>query len=280
MNYLNVQQTIDLLNKDLPQNTIPYGMTQLAELCRNGHTTPLFYYSKCLDRIDPNYDPEHDCPISIKPCTFSGYLSADSFTSLANLINEHTGQPVKLHNATVYEIIKAGYSGEHAKQFVKGDKVALCSTAHDGHPQNVMTTYDLKEHDAATVTLNDLLFHIEQVQDYIALQQVDDLTTPEQQRIAELESEVIDLKEQLSRQADTPADDDKELTYKSQEAVSRLLNVLFYKASMSIDATDGTTNTNIYNYSRKPSVDTPISKNFISSWIKRVQQLRIETGSK
>lgn len=166
MSYLDVQQTLELLNKELPPNQVRYGLTQLADLCRREHLTPLFYYDKCLDLLERGYDPEHDDQ-PIKPSTFSGYLSADR---LQSLVNKPTSQPVKQYSAIVYETITADYV-----ELTKGDRVALCSTAHDGNPQNTISTYDLKESDAATVTHDDLVFPTEQVQDYIKLVKCEEL---------------------------------------------------------------------------------------------------------
>lgn len=96
------------------------------------------------------------------------------------------------------------------------------------------------------------------------------------QKIAGLEAENDQLNEKLSKQ-EYRLTDDKELEPNSQAAVTRLLNVLFYKAGYDVQSHSGTTNKNIVTYSEHPSVNTPITKGFLTPWIKRVQQLRIET---
>jgi hypothetical protein len=292
MNYLDVQQTLDLLNKDLPPNQVRYGLTQLADLCRRGreHLTPLFYYDKCLDLLERGYDPEHDDQ-PIKPSTFSGYLSADS---LQSLVNKTTSPPVTLYSAIVYETYKADYV-----ELTKGDRVALCSTAHDGNPQNTISTYDLKAHDAATVTHDDLRFSYDELNSYIFKHYITDLTTPEQQHIAKLESDLkqinadnAKLESQLAQahadnaklrqQNSTPANDDKELPHNSQAAVTRLLNVLFHMGGHDdLSAHSGTLNQQLVNYSRQERLGgASITKNFVSDWIQRVEQLRIDTEVK
>lgn len=72
-------------------------------------------------------------------------------------------------------------------------------------------------------------------------------------------------------------EDNKELEPSSIAAVTRLLNVLFYKADYEISAHSGTLNKQLIEYSKHPSVNTSISKGFLTPWLKRVQQLRIET---
>lgn len=90
-------------------------------------------------------------------------------------------------------------------------------------------------------------------------------------QIANLERQ---LKQANTALADVPADE-AELNPKTQTAVTRLLNVLFHKAEMNIEAHKGTTNKNIVNSSI--SLNAKITEKPVSHWIKQVQQLRIET---
>lgn len=221
---------------------------------------------------------------TVEPCSFSGYLTADSLISLIHNHAAAAPSTTKLNYATVYEAIEAGYTWdiENKKQFANGELVALFKGQwrYDDYPPK--TTQDRTQSDTFTVTPAMILFSSDEVEAYANLLHFDDLTTPDQQRIAELESQLAQAhadNAKLRQQNSTPAAD-KELTHKSQEAVTRLLNALFHKADLNIEAHDGTTNKNIYEYSRHPSIDTPITKVFISDWIKRVQQLRLDTKEK
>nr|WP_181717001.1 hypothetical protein [Psychrobacter sp.]QJS05571.1 hypothetical protein [Psychrobacter sp.] len=100
------------------------------------------------------------------------------------------------------------------------------------------------------------------------------------QRIAELTKQL----EQAHADNDLlrkKLDDHKELQPSSTAAVTRLLNVLFYKLDYDVSAHSGTLNKQLIEYSKHPSVNAKISKGFLVPWLKRVQQLRIEaeTGS-
>lgn len=169
MRYYTAQQTLELLNKELPHNPLPYDLAQLADLCSRAVLTPVFYYSKCLDRIDPENiaAAQHQ---TIEPCTFSGYLTADSLISLIHA-PATTAHSISIDYATVYEVIKAGYkwlvSNTFSRLFIKGELVVLCGHEQAHDDRYPMSTNDLKEHDAASVTLNDLLFPSEQVQVFI-----------------------------------------------------------------------------------------------------------------
>lgn len=286
MNYYTAQQTIELLNKELPHSRIPYDLPQLADLCRREVLTPVFYYSKCLDRIDPQ-NIAHAQPQTIEPCTFSGYLTR---CSLINLIHAPATTPhsIRIDYATVYEVIKAGYKwlidNAFSRLFIKGELVVLCGHEQAHDDRYPMTTHDLKEHDAASVTLNDLLFPSEQVQRYITTHDFADVSTPEQQRIAELESQLAQAhadNDQLRRQHSKPADDDKELQPNSQAAVTRLLNVLFHMGGHDLSAHSGTLRERLISYSKHPDLGgESISEGFLTPWLKRVQQLRIDVDDK
>lgn len=272
MRYYTAQQTLELLNKELPHNPLPYDMAQLADLCRRDTITPIFYYQRYAHHIDAEtFEP---LP---QPHLFKCYLTS---TDLLMLFNSQTAR-VSINRATIYE-------ARNSTHLQAGDEVLL--TDNNFHycfevlkDSDFYNAFFTTPDSPYSVTLNDLLFPSEQVQRYIAWHDFADVTTPEQQRIAELESELAQAhadNEQLRRQHSAPADDDKELEANTQAAVTRLLNVLFHMSGHDLSAHSGTLNKNIYDYSRHPSIETPITKVFISDWIKRVQQLRIDTKEK
>lgn len=106
-------------------------------------------------------------------------------------------------------------------------------------------------------------------------------------RSDELQAKIAELEKQLEQaQADNDllrkkVEDNKELEPSSTAAVTRLLNILFYKLDYDVSAHSGTLNKQLIEYSKHPSINTKISKGFLTPWLKRVQQLRIDakTGS-
>ena len=98
------------------------------------------------------------------------------------------------------------------------------------------------------------------------------------QHIAELESKIADLENQLAQAkaalADKPADE-VELNPKTKTSATRIMNVLFHKAQLDITAHQGTTNKTIVNLSK--SLNATITEKPVIFWIKEVQQLRIDT---
>lgn len=96
--------------------------------------------------------------------------------------------------------------------------------------------------------------------------------------LAAAKAQITDLKNQLAQAkaelATTPADE-ADLNPKTLSAVTRLLNVLFYKAQLDITAHQGTTNKNIV--SSSINLNAKITEKPVSHWIKQVQQLRIDT---
>ena len=97
-----------------------------------------------------------------------------------------------------------------------------------------------------------------------------------EERIAELEKQLkqAHADNELLRKE---VEDNKKLEPSSIAAVTRLLNVLFYKLDYDLNAHSGTLNKQLLEYSKHPSVNTSISKGFLAPWLKRVQQLRIDT---
>lgn len=254
MSYYSLQQAIDLFQKDLPEPSLPFDLPQLADLCRQGILTPVFPYQGFISVPVDNGRPIHATG-AIEP--YDSYLYSNELIKLidgyADKLELWTAStPQGLHNLYFYSR-------------------PMRHTDDDIDPITFM------------VRLENILFAADDVQNYITLQYFGDLTTPEQQRIAELESQLAQAhadNEQLRRQHSLPADDDKELEANTQAAVTRLLNVLFHMSGHDLSAHSGTLNKNIYDYSRHPSIETPITKVFISDWIKRVQQLRLDTKEK
>lgn len=281
MSYYNIDKTIEIIRNATPH----FELSQLADLCSRKVLTPLFYYSHCLAGLPTDYFivEEHR---TVEPCTFSGYLTADS---LISLIHDHAAaapSTTDLNYATVYEAIEAGYTWdiENKKQFATGELVALFKGQwrYDDYPPK--TTQDRTQSDTFTVTPAMILFSSDEVEAYANSLLFGDLTTPEQQRIAELESLLAQAyadNDQLRRQHSKPTDDDKDLPPNSQAAVTRLLNVLFHMGGHDLSAHSGTLRERLISYSKHPDLGgETISEGFLTPWLKRVQDLRLKIDDK
>lgn len=173
MSYYNIEQAIDLFQKNPPEPMLPFDLPQLADLCRKGILTPVFpyyfYISKpCFyeDSGRPRYAPNDTNK-------FSDYLTHDN---LISLIDGYTDS-LSLTNAAINA----------------GDDIEILLFNHyQPYPEDA-------ECDPFTVTLKSIRLSAENVQNYINSQFLEDLSTPEQKYIAELESEIKDLKEQLNK---------------------------------------------------------------------------------
>lgn len=282
MSYYNIDKTLEIIRNATPH----FELSQLADLCSRKALTPLFYYSHCLAGLPTDYFSVAEYQ-TVEPCTFRGYLTADS---LISLIHQHAAaapSTTSLNYATVYETIEAGYTwdveNKSKKQFANGELVALFKGEwrYDDYPQK--TTQDRTKSDTFTVTPAMLVFSSDEVDDYASFLHFGNLTTPEQQRIADLESQLAQAhadNAKLRQQNSTPADD-KELTHKSQAAVTRLLNVLFHMGDHDLSAHSGTLRERIISYSNNPDLGgETISEGFLTPWLKRVQDLRIKIDDK
>ena len=158
LDYYTLQRTLEML-KESPNDE--YTAQDLAILCRQGILTPVFAYNRyCMEILEYYYDsgkPEQpSIGRSPEPMTkhfHDGYLTDKHLLSLL----DKSMDKLKLFSAMTYKSDGSGWEIE------------------------------LVTNDGYTVTRESLLFPSEQVQSYIASRQ-----TNEQQRIAELESELSD----------------------------------------------------------------------------------------
>jgi hypothetical protein len=206
MSYYSLQQVIDLFQKDLPEPSLPFDLPQLADLCRQGILTPVFPYQGFIS-VPVDYEDNG------RPIHATGAIALyDSYLHSNKLINLIDGYADKLELWTA-----STPQGKHDLDFYSRP---MRHTEDDIEPITFM------------VRLENILFKVDDVQNYITLQYFDDLTTPEQQRIIELESEVTDLKKKLKQQADTPANDDTELSTRSQNLAAKIILALLDTAQL------------------------------------------------
>jgi len=92
--------------------------------------------------------------------------------------------------------------------------------------------------------------------------------------IAELQSELAQVKAQLNERTDTPADD-KELPPNSEAKVAKLVYTLLTELKYELTL-GGKGNTNLLIENTSKNLNTPLSPNFIAHWLKKAYQLQIK----
>lgn len=226
MTYYNIEQTIQVIQKTLPEAILLFDLPQLVDLCNAGKLTPVVYYELCLDSINRN---DFGNPL-VNPYLFKGYLAADEFRSLLTEYSYLEKNPNNqlyriLYFAEIYETIESSYSWDiysgHNKQFSKNDRVALFhgqSSLSDPNPRNLS---DQTEKDSFTVTPTMLKFSSQELEEYLRLpieqykqdkQQIENLETT----IESLQGEMEKLRNQLKPKVEPLAqelDDKSEVAY-------------------------------------------------------------------
>lgn len=255
MNYYDLEQTLEIFQNKLPEKVLPFGIKQLADLCRRENITPVFSYDKVIVIKEKLKHEDIGLTTFIASTSdFKGYLT---LPNLINLLSNHKPSLITASSAYIYEHI-----GSKNQDDDRGNLVHFKTANYN-------------------ITIDDLLFPNEQIQRYIQSEHGCSLSTPENLRITELESQLKQTEariEAFKKQSFNRADDYEDLNPKTLTAVTSLLNVLFHKANYDISSHAGTTNTNIVEFSKQTK--TPITKNTVSKWIKEVQQLRIDVKKK
>lgn len=152
MTPLNLEQTLSYLRERMPA---PFDLPQLAHLCRTGDLTPLFSY----DRYALDYEGYfiENCGQEL---TFqlSGYLTALELLAVVD-----SDKAIILSTATVYEYINA-YSND-VRQAMKGAEVILLANDFNYSRYQREENYSVfSDNDSVTITRNDLLFDLEQLE--------------------------------------------------------------------------------------------------------------------
>lgn len=200
MTYYNIEQTIQVIQKTLPEAILPFDLPQLVDLCNAGKLTPVVYYELCLDSINRN---DFGNPL-VNPYLFKGYLAADEFRSL---LTEYSYLKKNLNNqldrilyfAEIYETIESSYSWDiysgHNKQFSKNDRVALFheqSSLSDPSPRNLS---DQTKKDGFIVTPAMIKFSSQELEEYLSLPL--EQYEQDKQQIENLEKIIKSLQEEM-----------------------------------------------------------------------------------
>lgn len=285
MSYYNLEQTLEVFQKNLPETLLPFGLPQLADLCRRGEVTPVFPYNRY---VIEGFIDDYGQPIHLRENTksFNGYLT---LPDLSNLIFQLT-ETVATSNAYIYEEIGEENTGAF---------VSLEKGAYDYDDQRNERNYynSLSSGETHYIGINNLLFPIEQVQAYIASKRTDKLDKPapigtfgtpaltqcepktDRERVIELEKELAEVKAELKEYKDVPTDD-KDLAPNSQAKVACMLYAILktHDYDLSPPMGKGLANDLIVNASQVQG--TPVTKNFVAEWLKRANQAKINCSKK
>lgn len=211
-----------------------------------------------------------------------------------------TGQIFEIQGIDIYEqiIINDGNSMPINEHLLLDDW-DITETLLKGKPINiyefdVLTSYESEirySNFKYSVKSDDILFpkfDLDQIFDnlnYPDLQQqvADQQATIDRQakEINDLKAKIAELEQQAGEpsQSDTVADDDKELSTKSLNAVSKLVYVLCEYGQLDITAHQGNTN-DIIQAESKRLLTKPLSEMFVSNWIKNAQNVKTEHAKK
>jgi DNA-binding transcriptional MerR regulator len=172
LDFYTLQETFKMLTES-SNSEYTYTSADIATLCRQGALTPVFGYDSYISK--PCHHEDDGRPL-YAPCDthkFKGHLTHDH---LISLIDGYTDS-LSLSVANSLE----------------GERNILLFDRYQKNPQTA-------ELGCITVTQKQIKIAAKEVQSYIASKQSTEQNTPEQQRIAELESQIAELQEQLRQQ--------------------------------------------------------------------------------
>ena len=164
MSYYNLEQTLKVFQTSLPEILLPFDLPQLADLCKRGEITPVFPYDKYINEGLGN---DHELPTYLKELKkpFNGYLT---FSKLIDLILQPT-KAVTTSTAYVYEEIGTVNKGAFVSLEDYGyDRYEDYSNGHNSYCSG----------DINCISVNNLLFPIEQMQAYISSKHTKELNEP------------------------------------------------------------------------------------------------------
>ena len=210
MTPLNLDQTLSYLRERMPA---PFDLPQLAHLCRQGKLTPLFAYNDfALDYHEYLETRAEELDFSLL-----GYVTNQKLISVIE-----SNKPLHISIATVYECTNStsDYLTNETRQELKGRIVFLLAKQFNySQYQNDENYTVFSDKDGVTITRNDLLFDLEQLESITGNDETAKLHT----RIAELENELATLK--ANTQSDAPADMVK-VPHQSYRTIDRILYAL------------------------------------------------------
>nr|WP_313973854.1 hypothetical protein [uncultured Psychrobacter sp.] len=265
MSYYNIEQTLEIFRKELPEPELPFDLPQLADLCRQGRLTPAFPYTRYIMEIVEDAAGDK-YPERGTSQFYDGYLTHKNLVALL----DNNCKSLKIYEAETFE------NGVCCK-------VALAANAFDWKCYERDENYNHSSmNDIYTVTRENLLFPSRQIQRYITSQHFSDLEAPKQQQIAELQEKIVELtndndslKRQLTQQTDDPAND-KELAPNSQVKVTHMLYAILKEHGYDLSPPKGKGVANDQIVAASKTYKSPVTRNFVANWLERAHQLDID----
>ena len=103
MNYYDLEQTLEIFQNKLPEKLLPFGIKQLADLCRRENITPVFPYDKVIVIKEKLKHKETGLAYFMEvSIDFNGYLT---LPKLIKLFSNHNQSLVTTSSAYIYEHI-------------------------------------------------------------------------------------------------------------------------------------------------------------------------------
>ena len=243
----------------------------LLDLSRERGLKVLFYYcGKAYIYKEGNKDRK---PINEKIVLFKGYVMHEHLTYFL----DNKGKEWKSYKGD-FEFPRY-FQPFHSKNVTFLTSIDLDNEIKDLIYLDLLQLQNIKPCDLriSLTELKEILENIEKFNNNELSQQVAD----QQATIDQQAKEIADLKAQLEQQANQPCETvlDDEMETKSLNAVSRLVYVLLDMAEYDLSTHSGNGNTSIIARSEK-LLQKPLSKKFVSDWIKNAQTAKIEYGKK
>lgn len=251
MTPLNLEQTLSYLRERMPA---PFDLPQLAHLCRQGKLTPLFAYN------DFAMDYHEYLETRAEGLDFSllGYVTNQKLISLIE-----SNKPLHISIATVYECTNSSdYLTDETRQALEGRTVFLLAKQFNySQYQNDENYTVFSDKDGVTITRNDLLFDLEQLE---SIAPAGDTQTS--QRKNALAHSATDTT------AHTPADDEP-THHKSIGSMTALIATLLKMAEYDkADLEQPTGEINKIIVAKAQTLGLKVEKDFIAKWLKNAYE--------
>ena len=294
--FLNIAEIADYLNNhgenyDMNESYDRNRLnTTIMDLVFEGRLTPLFFYSgnikADLQKSEVVGNEPWETAITEQQHLnqqFNDYLKITDFQIIKELMGFNHDNYVNIQQLGGFDFYKSLYEIDKEEWFyylLEISKDFSISFYDLRFPRidldKIFNIPDTQELQQANLLLNTRIEKATQV--YFENQQL----IKHLQTIADSQAkEIADLKAQLEQQANQPCETvlDDEMETKSLNAVSRLVYVLLDMAEYDLSTHSGNGNTSIIARSEK-LLQKPLSKKFVSDWIKNAQTAKIEYGKK
>lgn len=298
--YLSIDQAIAYLSENQPFNS---KLEDLQELERFGQIKPLIYLSDVLFSKDITFnDFDGDRILRGEVSAVSGYFKPSDFIFLDRYtLNPYREFQDEYFELKLFDSLEIEHLTSNSDKLSKGDKGTISGVK--GFSDQLVTeipcelvfisrieldallSSEIKEDDKTINELNQRIKQLEQQLEQSSLSKTNNINLDIKNEqvinslkddLEKLTTENNTLKQQISKQVTMPADD-KELSPKSEAKVVDLVYTLLSMANLEHELTvGGKGNTNLLIETTSKKLKTPLSNNFIATWLKKAYQLHIK----